>query len=125
MGDFFLLQMDDSFTEDLCFDYRTEGEGGALGWRSPIVRRAKRRPREKGWERARQGALQRQGSSRVPVPLGVLEELQYEQHHHDYHHDDYHCADQISPPPPNARELAFPVGPVGPVGPGAPRERAG
>jgi hypothetical protein len=30
---------------------------------------------------------------------GVLEELQYEQHHHDYHHDDYHRADHPSPPP--------------------------
>ena len=37
MGDFFLLQMDDFFTEGLCFDTSKEGEGGALGWRSPIV----------------------------------------------------------------------------------------
>ena len=29
MGDFFLAQMDDSFTEGLCFDNRKEGEGGA------------------------------------------------------------------------------------------------
>jgi hypothetical protein len=40
MGDFFLLQTDDFFTENLCFDNRKEGEGGALGWRSPILRRA-------------------------------------------------------------------------------------
>ena len=45
MGDFFLLHMDDFFTEGLCFDISKEGEGGALGWRSPIVRRAQRRPR--------------------------------------------------------------------------------
>ena len=37
MGDFFLLQTDDFFTENLCFDNRKEGEGGALGWRSPIL----------------------------------------------------------------------------------------
>jgi hypothetical protein len=29
MGDFFLLQMDDSLTEGLCFDISKEGEGGA------------------------------------------------------------------------------------------------
>jgi hypothetical protein len=40
MGDSFLLQMDDFFTEGLCFDTSKEGEGGALGWRSPILRRA-------------------------------------------------------------------------------------
>jgi hypothetical protein len=34
---FFLLQMDDFFWEGLCFDNRTEGEGGALGRRSPIL----------------------------------------------------------------------------------------
>ena len=28
MGDFFLLQMDDFFTEGLCFDTSKEGEGG-------------------------------------------------------------------------------------------------
>jgi hypothetical protein len=27
MGDFFLLQMDDSFTEGLCFDNPEEGKG--------------------------------------------------------------------------------------------------
>ena len=36
MGDFFLPQMDDFFTENRCFDNRKEGEGGALGWRSPL-----------------------------------------------------------------------------------------
>jgi hypothetical protein len=29
MGDFFLAQMDDSFTEGVCFDTSKEGEGGA------------------------------------------------------------------------------------------------
>jgi hypothetical protein len=29
MGDFFVLQMDDFFTEGLCFDNQEEGEGGA------------------------------------------------------------------------------------------------
>jgi hypothetical protein len=38
MSDFFLLQMDDFFTEDLCFDNRKEGEGGAPNQRSPILR---------------------------------------------------------------------------------------
>jgi hypothetical protein len=40
MGDFFLLQMDDFFTEGVCFDTSKEGEGGASVGRSPIVRRA-------------------------------------------------------------------------------------
>jgi|SRR5215204_2805184 len=40
MGDFFLLQMDDFFTEGLCFDNRKEGEGGSALWRSPILRRS-------------------------------------------------------------------------------------
>jgi hypothetical protein len=31
MGDFFLLQMDDLFTEGVCFDNRTEGDGGPSG----------------------------------------------------------------------------------------------
>ena len=54
MGYFLLLKMDDSFTESLCFDNRTEGEGGALGWRSPIVcagqsaARAKKDGKERG-----------------------------------------------------------------------------
>jgi hypothetical protein len=37
MGDFFLVQMDDFFTEGVCFDNRKEGEGGAPGGRSPII----------------------------------------------------------------------------------------
>src|SRR5215208_254141 len=40
MGDFFLLQMDDSFTRGVCFDNRKEGEGGAPTPRSPILRRS-------------------------------------------------------------------------------------
>ena len=35
-GDFFLLPMDDYFTEGLCFDTSKEGEGGAPTPRSPI-----------------------------------------------------------------------------------------
>jgi hypothetical protein len=37
MGDFFLAQLGDFFTEGLCFDYRKEGEGGAPIPRSPII----------------------------------------------------------------------------------------
>jgi hypothetical protein len=37
MGAFFLAQMDDFFTEGLCFDKRKEGEGGAPTPRSPIL----------------------------------------------------------------------------------------
>jgi hypothetical protein len=37
MGDFFLAQMDDFFTEGLCFDNRKEGEGGAPTPRSLIL----------------------------------------------------------------------------------------
>jgi hypothetical protein len=40
MGDFFLPQMDDFFTEGLCFDTSKEGEGGAPTPRSPIQRRS-------------------------------------------------------------------------------------
>src|SRR5215203_2650195 len=43
LGDLFLPQMDDFFSESLCFDNRKEGEGGAPTSRSPILRRAKRR----------------------------------------------------------------------------------
>jgi hypothetical protein len=43
MGYFYLLQMDDFFSEGLCFDISKEGEGGAPTPRSPIVPRAKRR----------------------------------------------------------------------------------
>jgi hypothetical protein len=51
--------MDDFFTEGLCFDTSKEGEGGALGWRSPIVRRAKRRPRSRGYERRARPVVRR------------------------------------------------------------------
>jgi hypothetical protein len=37
MGDFFLLQMDDFFTEGVCFDTTKEGEGGAPNLRSPLL----------------------------------------------------------------------------------------
>ena len=37
MGYFFLLQMDDSFAEGLCFDTPKEREGGAPTPRSPIL----------------------------------------------------------------------------------------
>ena len=37
MGDFFLPQMDDSFTEEVCFDTPKEGEGGAPTPPSPIL----------------------------------------------------------------------------------------
>jgi hypothetical protein len=37
MGDFFLPQMDDFFADGVCFDNRKEGDGGALGGRSPIL----------------------------------------------------------------------------------------
>jgi hypothetical protein len=37
MGGFFLAQMNDFFTEGLCFDNRKEGEGRAPGGRSPIL----------------------------------------------------------------------------------------
>jgi hypothetical protein len=40
MGDFFLPQMDDFFTDGLCFDTSKEGEGGAPIPRSPILRRS-------------------------------------------------------------------------------------
>ena len=42
MGDFFLPQMEDSFSLGVCFDIRKEGEGGAPGQRSPILRKAAR-----------------------------------------------------------------------------------
>jgi hypothetical protein len=42
MGDFFLSQMEDSFSLGVCFDIRKEGEGGAPGQRSPILRKAAR-----------------------------------------------------------------------------------
>jgi hypothetical protein len=38
-------------------------------------------------------------SPNAPARTGVLEEPQYEQHHHDYYHNDYHRADHPSPPP--------------------------
>jgi hypothetical protein len=37
MGDFFLLQMDDFFTQEVCFDTPKEGEGRAPNRRSPIL----------------------------------------------------------------------------------------
>ena len=43
---------------------------------------------------------QSEGRDPVEPRPGVLEELQYEQHHHDYHYNDYHRADHPSPPPP-------------------------
>ena len=54
MGDFFLPQMDDFSAEDLCFDNRAEGEGGAPTPRSPILcegqsgGRAKKDGKERG-----------------------------------------------------------------------------
>jgi hypothetical protein len=39
MGDFFLPQMEDSFSLGVCFDIRKEGEGGAPGQRSPFCER--------------------------------------------------------------------------------------
>jgi hypothetical protein len=41
----------------------------------------------------------RDRSPNAPARTGVLEEPQYEQHHHDYYHNDYHRADHPSPPP--------------------------
>jgi hypothetical protein len=76
MGEFFLLQMDDSFTEGLCFDIRKEGDGGALGWRSPNARRAKRRPRWMGMREecghySEEGGCVLHGEGTRP-PLGLL-----------------------------------------------------
>ena len=69
MGDFFVLQVDDSFTEGLCFDTTKEGEGGAPTPRSPILLRAKRGAAPKGGN----SAAKRHCKSRVPivpVPVG-------------------------------------------------------
>jgi hypothetical protein len=66
MGDFFLLQMDDCFTEGL---YHQGGEGGAPTPRSPILLRAKRRAAPKGGN----SAAKRHCKSRIPVgpvPVG-------------------------------------------------------
>src|SRR5215204_579517 len=38
MSDFFLAPMGHVFTEAVCFDISTEGNGGASRWTSPIVR---------------------------------------------------------------------------------------
>jgi hypothetical protein len=50
MGDFFLLQMDDYFTEDLCFDNRKEGKG-SVGLALPHSAKGKAKGRSPvAWE---------------------------------------------------------------------------
>ena len=75
MSDFLLPQMGDVLIEGVCFDTSKEEEGGAPTPRSPILRRAKRRPRsgrmgvERGhyWEGA--GACSMGEGTRPPLGL--------------------------------------------------------
>jgi hypothetical protein len=60
-GCFFLLQMDDFFTEEVCFDTPKEGEGGAWGCRSPILCERPEPPEVEGTGRMREAGAPRKG----------------------------------------------------------------
>src|SRR5215213_527797 len=61
MGDFFVRQMDDFFTEGLCFDTSWGGEGGAWGWRFPILCEGPEPPEVEGTGRMREAGAPRKG----------------------------------------------------------------
>ena len=66
MGDFFLLQMDDSFTEGLCFDYHKVGKGDQHFRRPPFSAKVSvGYPRNGGKARARTRRPRHQGRART------------------------------------------------------------
>jgi hypothetical protein len=75
MGDFFLLQMDDTFTESVCFDTSKEGKGELRPRAPPYSAKGKAKGRSavpwEVWE------LRPYERSRCAEHIGKVEELYY------------------------------------------------